>query len=105
MADTFKKLDQRQLAAAAATLYTTPAAKSAIVRTIRVVNTDTVSRWFRLYQSGSAAANQIIGTTVLGPQETFIDTGPLCLAAGDTLVGVAEVAGMLTCTIGGVESS
>lgn len=105
MADTFKKLDQRQLPAAAATLYTVPAGKSAIVRTIRVVNTDTVSRWFTLYQSGNGAANQIIGRTVIGPQETFIDTGPLCLAAADTLQGVAEVAGVLTCTIGGVESS
>lgn len=105
MADIFKQLDQRQLPAAVATLYTAPLSGSAIVRTIRVVNTDTVSRWFTLYQSGGGAANQIIGRTVIGPQETFIDTGPVVLGANDTLRGVAEVAGMLTCTVGGVEST
>lgn len=105
MADTFKKLDQRQLPAAAATLYTAPAAGSAIVRSVRIVNTDTVSRWFILYQSGTGAANQITGRMVLGPNEVYIDTGPIVVGAGDTLRGVAEVAAALTCTIGGVEST
>lgn len=105
MADTFKKLYQGQLAAAAATLYTAPAATAAIVRSIRIVNTDTVSRWFILYQSGVAAANQITGRMVLGPNETYIDSGPVIVGAADTLRGVAEVAGMLTCTISGVEST
>lgn len=105
MADTFKKLYQGQLAAAAGTLYTAPAAGSAIARSVRIVNTDTVSRWFILYQSGAAAANQITGKIVLGPQETYIDSGPLVVGAGDTLRGVAEVATMLTCTISGVEST
>lgn len=105
MADTFKRLYQGQLAAAAATLYTAPAAGSAIARSIRIVNTDTVSRWFILYQSGTGAGNQITGRIVLGPQETYIDTGPVVVGAGDTLRGVAEVAAMLTCTISGVESS
>lgn len=107
MADTFKKLYQGQLAAAAATLYTAPAAPptAAIVRSIRIVNTDTVSRWFILYQSGVAAANQITGKIVLGPNETYIDNGPVIVGANDTLRGVAEVAAMLTCTISGVESA
>lgn len=104
MADAFKKLYQGQLAAAAATLYTAPAGTSAIVRSIRVVNTDTVPRWFILYQSGAAAANQITGRMVLGPNEVYIDSGPVCVGAADTLRGVAEVAAALTCTISGVES-
>jgi hypothetical protein len=106
VADTFKRLNQQQLPAAVAALYTTPnvAGASAIVRSIRIVNTDVVSRWFRLYQGGGAAANQITGQVVLGPQETYIDTGPLVLGQNESIQGIGEVAGMLTCTISGVES-
>lgn len=105
MADAFKRLYQGQLAAAAAALYTAPAATAAIVKAIRVVNTDTVSHSFTLYQGGTAAANQITGSFAIGPGETFIDTGPLFLAAGDTIAGKADTASVMTCTLGGIEVS
>lgn len=104
MTDTFKKLYQGQLAAAAATIYTAPGAGSAIIKTIRVVNADTAaSHSFTLYQSGTGAANQIIGTTVLQPGETFIDVGPIILGPSDTIAAKADVAAMMTCTIAGLE--
>lgn len=107
MADSFKKLDQRFLPAAATALYSPDAAsgKSAIIKQIRIVNTDTAPRWFILFQSGGAAVNQITGRIVLQPQETFKDDGPITLGGGDSIQGVAEVAGVVTCTIGGDEIS
>lgn len=58
--ETYKVLDQRQLAAAAATIYTVPGSTVAFVRTITVVNTDAVSaQTFQLFRGGTAAANAI----------------------------------------------
>src|SRR4051794_18254928 len=105
MAETFKKLDQRQLPTTTTTLYTAPTAPgSTVVKCIRVVNVDTAaSHNFTLYQSGTGAANQILGTTSLGPGETFIDVGPIILGSADTIAGKADTASVMTCTISGLE--
>ena len=105
MAETYKKLNQQQLPTTATTLYTAPASPgSAIIRSIRIVNTDAAaSHNFTLYQSGTGAANQIIGTTVLQPGETFIDVGPIILGSADTIAGKADTAATVTCTISGLE--
>jgi YVTN family beta-propeller protein len=58
-ADAGKVLDQRQLAAAAATIYTVPAGTVTVVKTIIVVNTDTVTRTFQLFRGGTGAGNAI----------------------------------------------
>jgi len=57
--EVYKILDQRQLAAAAATIYTAPASTTAFVKSITVVNNDTSVRTFRLFLNGTAAANAI----------------------------------------------
>lgn len=58
--ETYKVLDQRQLAAAAATIYTVPASTQAFIRSITVVNTDTVNAvTFQLFRGGTGAANAI----------------------------------------------
>lgn len=58
--EVYKVLDQRQLAAAAATIYTTPASTTAFVRSISVVNTNAgVSQTFQLFRGGLVAANAI----------------------------------------------
>ena len=57
--EVYKILDQRQLAAAAATIYTAPASTTAFVKSITVVNNDTSVRTFRLFINGTAAANAI----------------------------------------------
>lgn len=104
MADAYKLLYQGQLAATVGTLYTVPAATSAIVRHISVVNNDTVSRTFVLYRQGTAAANIITPPAMVvlpgGMQEW---DGAMALAATETIRGTGSVATMLTVTIDGDE--
>ena len=58
--ETYQVLDQRQLASSVATIYTAATATEAFVRSISVVNTDTVSaQTFQLFQGGTTAANAI----------------------------------------------
>jgi hypothetical protein len=57
--ETYAVLDQRQLAAAAATIYTAPATGPAFIKTITVVNNDTVVRTAQYFRGGTAAANAI----------------------------------------------
>src|ERR1035437_1478308 len=57
--ETYKKLDQRQLAASVATIYTTPATGPTFIKTIKVINNDTVARTFQLFHGGTAAVNAI----------------------------------------------
>jgi hypothetical protein len=64
-ADAGKVLYQGQLASSAATIYTVPATTVTVVKTITVVNTDSVSRTFQLFRGGTAAANAITGTITL----------------------------------------
>jgi hypothetical protein len=66
-AEVYKVLDQRQLAAAAATIYTAPASTTAFIRTIMVVNNDSVARTFQLFRGGTAAANVITPPITLNP--------------------------------------
>ena len=59
LGEVYKVLDQRQLAATPATIYTAPALTTAFVRTITVVNNDTVVRTAQFFRGGTAAANAI----------------------------------------------
>lgn len=65
--ETYKVLDQRQLAASPATIYTAPALTTAFIKTIMVNNNDTVTRTFRLFRGGTANANAITPTFSLLP--------------------------------------
>lgn len=57
--ETYKVLDQRQLASSAATIYTVPASTTTFIRSIHVVNNDTVTRTFQYFRGGTVAANAI----------------------------------------------
>lgn len=57
--ETYKVLDQRQLASSPATIYTATANGPTFVKSILVVNNDTVNRTFQLFRGGTAAANAI----------------------------------------------
>ena len=59
-ADAFRVLAQGQLPSAIATLYTVPAATSAIVKSIHLVNTTAGTVTASLTVKGTAAANQIL---------------------------------------------
>lgn len=66
--EVYKVLDQRQLAAAAATIYTVPASTQAFIRSIHVVNMDVSnSNTFQLFRGGTGAANAITPLFVLPP--------------------------------------
>lgn len=57
--ETYKVLDQRQLAASPATIYTAPGSTVAFIKAIHVVNNDTAPRTFQYFRGGTAAANAI----------------------------------------------
>lgn len=58
--EVYKVLDQRQLAAAAATIYTAPGSTQSFIRSISVINTDVANpQTFQLFRGGTAAANAI----------------------------------------------
>jgi hypothetical protein len=58
--ETYKVLDQRQLASTVATIYTAPASTAAFIRSIVLVNTNAgASQTFQLFRGGTAAANAI----------------------------------------------
>ena len=57
--EVYKVLYQGQLPSAATTLYTVPGSNTAFVRSIMIVNTDTVDRTFTIYVNGTTAATAI----------------------------------------------
>jgi hypothetical protein len=63
--EVYKVLDQRQLAAAAATIYTAPASTTAFIKSIHVVNNDTVTRTAQYFRGGTAAANAITSVVTI----------------------------------------
>lgn len=65
--ETYKVLDQRQLANSPATIYTATANGPTFIRSITVNNNDTVVRTFRLFRGGTVAANAITPTFTLLP--------------------------------------
>ena len=71
-ADAGKVLYQGQLASSAATIYTVPATTVTVVKSIAVVNTDTVSHTFQLFRGGLVAANAITGTLTLPADYTAV---------------------------------
>lgn len=60
--EVYKVLDQRQLAASVATIYTVPSSTTTFVKSILIVNNDTAVRTFSLYVNGTAAANKVTPT-------------------------------------------
>lgn len=60
--ETYKVLYQGQLPSSATTIYTAPVSNVAFIRTIVVVNTDTVDQTFALYRGGTAGSNKCTPT-------------------------------------------
>lgn len=74
--EAYSCLAQGQFAASTGAIYTVPSSTQAFIKTITVVNTDTVARTFQLFRGGTAAANAI--------------TPAFSLAAGSMAVYAAE---------------
>jgi len=106
MTDTFKKLGQQQLSVATpVTLYTVPGATQAIVRHIRIINTDTVARTITLFDGGSGVGNTILPITTLQPGSVLEMDVFITMAAAGTLLGTAGTANTIVITLYGMEIS
>lgn len=102
MPEVFKKLAQVVLGAAPTTIYTVPAATSAIVKAIFITNTGGAPNTVRLWQSGSADGNAILNPTTMLAGDYATYDGAIPMAAGDTLVG-SDSLGATTVTVEGLE--
>lgn len=103
MADVYKRLYQGVLGTSATTLYTAPSSTQVIVRSIRVVNTNTASVTLRVWQGGTADTNLILPATAIDPGGFGEFEGVLTMEAGDTLAAAAGTASSLTFTVHGME--
>jgi hypothetical protein len=99
--ETYKVLDQRQLAASPATIYTATANGPTFIRSIMVNNNDTVVRTFRLFRGGTAAVNAITPNFSLLPGgcavyedilgwKFFNSSGQVLMATGASQSGALE---------------
>jgi hypothetical protein len=106
--ETYKVLYQGQLPSGAGTIYTATANGPTMVRSIDIVNTDTVARTFALYTGGTATTNQITPTFTLlaGAQAHYEDqlgwqflntSGQLLTAVGGTIIGAMDNWGITGC--------
>lgn len=104
MAETYKRIAQLQVAAAAAVIYTVPAGTQTVVKHIRAVNTTTgTPATIGLFHGGTDAAHRVLPDVPLNPGEWCEEDGLFTLAAGDTLAAVSSVANAITLTIYGIE--
>lgn len=107
MADIYKVLAQGQLAGAVAAVYTVPASNMAVVRSIVLVNCDTVTRTVQLFVNGTGDANRILGSSAnpisLAPGERIELNSVVTLEATNTIRGMADVAAKVTVTVFGLE--
>ena len=99
MATTYKVLGQSNPAASTATtLYTVPAASSAVISTISVCNLSGAPATYRIAvrPAGASLANQhyVVYDTSLAPQNTQTFTMGITLAATDVVTVYASTANM-----------
>jgi hypothetical protein len=100
------KLFQGTVAAAAAVVYTVPAAKQTRYEMARIANTDTVARTVTLFDGGTAAANTILPSTEIPAGEWIeVDLTGMGQQAGGTIAAVASVAGVVALTLYGSEET
>jgi len=106
MALTVKSLANGQLGTASqGTLYTVPSGRAAIVKNIRVANTDTSARTFNLWFKLSGGTARLISASAmsLGAGQLAIDDQEITLGAADQILGDASVANKLDYVISGIE--
>lgn len=103
MALAYKQLAQAQATTSAATLYAAPTATQAIIKGIRVVNTDTVPRWIKIWNNGTTDADLILPQTSIPAGGWAEYDGTITMAAADTISIQGEVASKITFTVHGAE--
>jgi len=109
MAKTFtiRALGDGQLPSpAAAAIYTVAASTNAIIKTITLVNLDSVTRTVNLYVNASGVNRRIIPQDMPMPQNyTWIFDDELTLEAGDMIQGDASAANVVDYTVNGIEET
>lgn len=104
MADTPKRLHgPAHLTDTAATIYTVPAATTAILRHVRIVNGDTVDRTVTMSIGADAAATRLLDAMTIPAKGVLVWTGFEVLNATETIQAFGSVADQLVATISGVE--
>ncbi len=105
MAFSTKQLANGQLAASKGTLYTTPSVTTTIVKTITLVNTDSVTRTVNLYINAGTSRRIIPKDLSLKTGEAYIVDEPLTLEATHLIEGDASAATVVDFTISGVQEA
>jgi hypothetical protein len=105
MAIEVKSLHVGQLGTGTAgNLYTVPSDKSAIIKCIRLVNTDTQSRTVNLYVKVGSTTQRIVPVDMsLAAGALAVDNGEITLAEGNEVQGDASTASKIDCVISGIE--
>ena len=104
---TIKLLGEGQLPAAAGDLYEVPAATTAIIKTITLVNTHTTAEVVNLYilKAGSTARRIIPKDLSLGASYSLVFDDEITLEAADKIQGDTTTAVKVDFTIMGVEKT
>ena len=90
------------LGAAAATIYTVPAATQAILRSIHVSNETAAVHTFRVSIGADGAGKRLFYDQPVQPGDSFDWSGFIVLAATEVLQAYADTGAALTITVSGV---
>lgn len=95
------------LTGSAATLYTTPASTTAVIRSITITNTDSSARTVTLYMIASgdtaAAKNTVLPATSLAAGEVLVMDEIHVMMTGDFIQGFASVTNVVSIRVDGSE--
>ena len=91
------------LAAVAATVYTVPAGRLAVIRNIHMVNGTAGDLTFTASIGADAAGTRIFSAETVSAETSFDSFAPFPMVAGEVLQVYASVAASLTITISGEE--
>lgn len=99
-----KRMYQGQLSATlTATLATVTTGKTWIVKSIRLVNTDTSDRVVTIRMPGSSAGAEVFSAVTVKAGKTVVYEANDVLLTTETITGGADVANKVSVTINGAE--
>lgn len=106
MATQIAQLSQSALTATlTTTLYTVPAATTAIVKEVLIANTDSAARTVTIRAGGSGVANTLIPTVSVPANTSVVFSLSTVLPTGTVISGGASVGSVVGVTISGVLST
>lgn len=103
MPESYKRIYQGQLTTPATPVYIVPTATQSIIKHMRIVNLDTVPRWVKMWQGGTADANIILPQVSIPAGGWMEFDGVITMEATSQLSAQVEIIGKITLTVEGVE--